>query len=313
MGSATAWALAKRGADVDLYEQFALDHTRGSSHGDARIFRLAYPEAEYVGLARESLPLWRGLEQEAGRQLLRQTGSLDIGADLPHPSAMDVHGIEYEVLGEEELRARHGISAAGGGVFQPGGGVLHADASRRALAEGAVAAGARLHEGVRVDDLDALDADVVVVTAGPWVNRFGFDLPVRITRETVAFFDIGRTTPTVIDWQPDLLVAYALTAADGLLKVGLHMRGHETDPDRDEGPSPHLVESAREWVDRRFGIAPEALRAESCLYTTTPDHSFILERRGRYVVGSACSGHGFKFAPAIGVRLAALALGDGAA
>jgi sarcosine oxidase len=39
---------------------------------------------------------------------------------------------------------------------------------------------------------------------------------------------------------------------------------------------------------------------------TTPDQTFILERRGRIVVGSACSGHGFKFAPAIGERLATL-------
>jgi sarcosine oxidase len=43
------------------------------------------------------------------------------------------------------------------------------------------------------------------------------------------------------------------------------------------------------------------------MYTTTPDQTFILERRGRLVVGSPCSGHGFKFAPAIGERLAALA------
>ena len=32
-------------------------------------------------------------------------------------------------------------------------------------------------------------------------------------------------------------------------------------------------------------------------------------RRGRLVIGSACSGHGFKFAPAVGRRLADLALG----
>jgi sarcosine oxidase len=42
------------------------------------------------------------------------------------------------------------------------------------------------------------------------------------------------------------------------------------------------------------------------MYTTTPDERFILERRGRVVIGSACSGHGFKFAPAIGARLAGL-------
>ena len=40
------------------------------------------------------------------------------------------------------------------------------------------------------------------------------------------------------------------------------------------------------------------------MYTTTADEHFILERRGRVVIGSPCSGHGFKFAPAIGQRLA---------
>ena len=53
---------------------------------------------------------------------------------------------------------------------------------------------------------------------------------------------------------------------------------------------------------------PEPVAAETCMYTTTADESFILERRGRVVVGSPCSGHGFKFAPAIGERLATLAL-----
>jgi sarcosine oxidase len=44
------------------------------------------------------------------------------------------------------------------------------------------------------------------------------------------------------------------------------------------------------------------------MYTTTRDEAFILEGRGRIVVGSPCSGHGFKFAPAIGERLADLAV-----
>jgi len=52
----------------------------------------------------------------------------------------------------------------------------------------------------------------------------------------------------------------------------------------------------------------EPVAAQTCMYTTTADETFILERRGRVVVGSPCSGHGFKFAPAIGERLATLAL-----
>ena len=52
-----------------------------------------------------------------------------------------------------------------------------------------------------------------------------------------------------------------------------------------------------------------AVAFDTCLYTSTPDYSFVLERRGRLVVASACSGHGFKFAPAVAARIAALATG----
>jgi glycine/D-amino acid oxidase-like deaminating enzyme len=47
--------------------------------------------------------------------------------------------------------------------------------------------------------------------------------------------------------------------------------------------------------------------ADTCMYTNTADERFILERRGPVVIGSPCSGHGFKFAPLIGSRLADLA------
>jgi glycine/D-amino acid oxidase-like deaminating enzyme len=44
-----------------------------------------------------------------------------------------------------------------------------------------------------------------------------------------------------------------------------------------------------------------------CFYTNTPDEHFVLDRHPRqpnaYIV-SACSGHGFKFAPAIGEMVA---------
>ena len=65
-----------------------------------------------------------------------------------------------------------------------------------------------------------------------------------------------------------------------------------------------LRSALRRWIP---DLDSPPLYAETCMYTTTADETFILERRGRIVVGSPCSGHGFKFAPAIGERLAALA------
>ena len=50
--------------------------------------------------------------------------------------------------------------------------------------------------------------------------------------------------------------------------------------------------------------------AKTCLYTMTPDGDFIIDRlpgAPQIVIASPCSGHGFKFAPAIGEILADLA------
>ena len=69
-----------------------------------------------------------------------------------------------------------------------------------------------------------------------------------------------------------------------------------------------MAEAASDWVRRRYPAAdPRPTRAETCLYTNIDDDRFVTERHGAIVVCSACSGHGFKFAPAVGARVAALA------
>ena len=53
--------------------------------------------------------------------------------------------------------------------------------------------------------------------------------------------------------------------------------------------------------------------AQSCLYTTTPDHDYVLSRVPgvpTVVLAGGGSGHAFKMGPAIGETAAALALGD---
>ena len=102
---------------------------------------------------------------------------------------------------------------------------------------------------------------------------------------------------------------YALRDPLHGLKAGVHIAGPVADPDDAGEPDPALVDATVDWVRERFPEAGPAVASETCLYTSTPDRSFVLERHGRIVVGSACSGHGFKFAPAVGTRLAALATG----
>jgi sarcosine oxidase len=159
-------------------------------------------------------------------------------------------------------------------------------------------------------------ARVVVVTAGAWARGLlepvGIRLPVWPTRETVAYFRLDESlpVPTLVEW--DEPAGYALRSPGQGIKAGEHGAGPEIDPDGEGGPSEASVARLREWIGRRFAAAdPDPHLVETCLYTNTPDESFVLERRDRLVIGSACSGHGFKFAPLIGERLAALAVEGG--
>jgi sarcosine oxidase len=316
MGSATAYALARDGRDVTLYEQFEVGHTRGSSHGRSRIVRLAYPEVEFVELAKEAFAGWRELEADAGVELLELNGLLELVDDPAQGSsaALEAAGAEYELLSPEAARSRWPVGVPDGwsALFQPEAGIVHADRAWRAFADRAVAHGANLREHARVDSLDDIDAGVVIVTAGPWARRFFPDLPLKVTRETLAYFSRdGDPLPSVVQLDPVTRghALYSLHDPVHGLKAGLHHAGAEADPEAEAGPDPALVERVAEWVSRTYPDAdPEPAGAETCMYTTTPDEHFILERRGRAVIGSACSGHGFKFAPAVGTRLARMAL-----
>jgi sarcosine oxidase len=312
-GLATAHALARAGRDVVVYEQFELGHARGSSHGRSRIFRLAYPDPTWVRLAGEALAGWRDLEAESGEELLVETGLLELLKDPGQSSqaALEECGIDCLVLDADAAEQRFGVVPEPGTavLFQPHAGIVYADRAMRAFARLVP-----IEEGHGIASLGDVDAQAVVVTAGPWARKLlaaeGIDLPVTETRETVAYFRVeGAIPPVVAEIENRGHGFYSL--ADPLygLKVGRHKKGVQADPDDDQQPDQQIVREIADWAATRFQLVDsEPAHAESCFYTSTDDERFVLERHGRIVVGSACSGHGFKFAPVVGEQLAALAV-----
>jgi sarcosine oxidase len=328
MGLASAWMLARAGHDVLVLEQFRVGNDRGSSHGATRIFRLAHDEAEWVRLGQQALGLWRELERETGERVLELTGLLDVWED---PSgllaALDECGAAYEVLEPAEVERRFDVRLGPGPiVLQRDAGIVWANRALTGLRSAAESRGAHVVEDLRVAALvphdagvrvetggEPIEARVAVVAAGAWAKPLlagaGIDLPVTPTRETVAYFALADTElpPSVIDrGEPE---HYSLGGGVGRLKVGVHHSGPETDPDGEPGaPDEETVASTAEWAMRTFRLVrPEPVAAETCLYTSTPDWSFVLERHGPIVVCSACSGHGFKFAPAVAASVTELA------
>lgn len=340
VGVATAHALSRRGGSVLLLEQFELGHARGSSHGTSRIHRLNYPDERFVRLAQAADQAWRELERERGERLLERVGSLDLGpvaADVGR--ALAACGVRYETLAAEEIERRWPLrlGADETAVFQSEGGFLYADRAHAALLGSAVDAGVELRTRDRVVSLGVesrrvrveledgtVVASAAVVTAGAWAPGLlataGIDLAVVPTRETVVYLELEGATaiPPVIDYgrlpSPEAggiaragRAAYALPAPGVGLKAGLHHSGPAVDPDVGHEPDRRVAEWVTRWAGARYEGVGGVLRTETCLYTNTADEGFVLERHGRVVVGSACSGHGFKFAPVVGRTLAALA------
>ena len=334
MGSSTAWWLARRGRSVVLLEQFERGHDRGSSHGATRIFRLAYPSPAYARLAQEALPLWRELEDDAGQVLLETTGAVDHGDSTSidaTAAALAACGARHELLdaAAAEERWPH-MRFEGRVLFHPDGGRCRAAATVRALQDRAAAHGADVRFGVgpavveptasgdgvvvRAGD-DEWRAPVAVVTAGAWAAAVAgtlVDLPaLTVTREQIQHFGPADTSwPSFIHHRQPWV--YGVADAEEGMKVAEHHVGAVVDPDVPGGPDAAAAAAMGRYVARWFPVLdPTPRHLATCLYTSTADERFVLERRGAVVVGSPCSGHGFKFTPLIGRLLADLATGEG--
>jgi sarcosine oxidase len=314
-----------------VVEQFDLCHDKGSSHGAVRVFRFSYDDPTYVQMAMDALPLWRELEDETDGPILTVTGGYDFGPPERlelNARALASRGASFEMIdGAEVARRFPGVmlQASAPVLYQEDAGVLAAEGALQAFVKGAVDAGAELRERTPViglrpsqESVDVLTpgetyrARVAVITAGPWARPLlagaRIDLPVVTSQETVAFFRGPEEPPlpVLVEWSSP--PTYALPSPERGVKVGWHRSGPEADPDSKTPPDRRVLDHLSAWAAEHYPRAAFE-HAETCMYTNTPDESFILERHGRVVVGSACSGHGFKFAPLVGERLAALALG----
>ncbi|WP_334662725.1 FAD-dependent oxidoreductase [Streptomyces cyaneofuscatus] len=342
MGAAAAWRLSVRGHEVTVLERFGPGHDRGSSYGSSRIFRLAYAEPSYTELALRALPLWRRLEEESGQSVLTLTGAVDHG--LPEAverlaGVLAGAGRSARRLSPGEVAERWpGLRADTTALYHPDAGRVHADDAVAALLKTAGQRGAEVRHGVRVTEIrdtgrtgggvtvvtdadEALTADAVVVAVGGWAPGFLPDLvsglpPMRVTQEQPVHFPV----PDALDW-PSFIHhpgagwhvpggLYGLGSVDGV-KIGLHGVGPVVDPDhRDRTPDPAAVGRLRayaeEWLPGVAGTEPAPL---TCLYTTTPDEDFVIDRQGPVTVLAGFSGHGFKFGPAIGELAADLVEG----
>lgn len=333
-GAAAAWWCARRSLSVLAVDRFEPGHRRGSSHGTERIVRLGHTDPDYVRFAIDALERWREVESCGGVPLVSPTGAVDFGlaSELGEIEACSTAlGVSMERLDAADAARRYpGMRFSGDVLVHAAGGTVHADRAVSVLRRLAAQSGAvlrpvaevtavtQLADGVEVQvDTERIQAATAVVTTGAWAPHLlegVVQLPgYRVTKEQLAFFRPREqfAWPTFIDRAE--LRHYGMTTPEGLVKVGEHHTGPEVDPDhRTYDVEPTAWRRLIDWVAEHLpGVDPTPVDASTCLYASTPAEDFVLDRVGDIVVGVGLSGHGFKFVPEIGRRLADLTDGTG--
>lgn len=341
MGLAATWRLAQRGIGPLALEQFDRGHTGGASHGATRNFNNAYTAPHYLDLLHAARAGWDDLSRTVADPLLRLHGLATHGNDADVAAiaaALTERGAHAEVWSPRDASIRwSGMRFDGDVLVSMDAGVVRAAAALAALENASIAAGAEVRFGHRVLALDETEsgirvtvqhgdttydvhAETVIVTAGAWTTRVLHDRwalpPLTVTEENPAHFaerNPGGVWPSFNHLlRPDERypgVVYGMPAPGEGIKVGFHRVGPEIDPEAHRnGPSPELDAALRDYVrEWTPGLAPEHPASITCTYTSTDTGDFVLDRRGRIVVGAGFSGHGFKFTPAVGAVLADLA------
>lgn len=344
MGSAAVYHLARRGKRVLGIERYGIPHAMGSSHGHTRIIRLAYYEdPSYVPLIQRAYELWREIEDTAGEQLLEVTGSIDAG---PEDSwvfkgswdSCKLHDLPHEVLTGAELRRRYPgyhLPPDHAVLVQPDGGFLKPERCIVSYVTAAQAEGAEVHaceqvlaweslgDGVRVvTSRDTYEADRLVVTAGAWnadlVDALdGLAVP---ERQVLAWLQPARPE----HFRRDVFPVFNLLVDEGRFygfpvygvpgfKFGKYHHFQEQGPADEVDWEVHEYDERmlRRFAERYFpdGCGP-TMDLQACMFTNTKDKHFIMDFHPEYPqvsFASPCSGHGFKFASAVGEVMADLA------
>lgn len=259
------------------------------------------------------------------------------------------YDIAHEVLAARQIRNRFPqfkIADDEVGYLERDAGFLRPEACIRAQLTVAGRLGATLHtqekvtrfvpsrHGVTVTtDRDSYVADTLIVAAGPWLP--GLVEPrlarhFKVYRQVMFWFEVeGRgeafapaSCPVFIwELQGRKQGIYGFPAVDGP-GGGVKIATEQYDGSATPATAVQTVDEAEKQAMYETYVAPylagisaRCLRAQSCLYTVTPDFGFVIDTHpdnDRVILASPCSGHGFKHSPAIGEALAELVI-EGAA
>jgi sarcosine oxidase len=348
MGASTLYFLARSGGKVVGIDKYSPPHRHGASHGGYKVTREAVAEGPaYLHFVRRSNELVRDLGRRYNANLMQLTGTLIIGSEAKTSSnsflrdtvqIAQANEIEHQVFSSKELRKLYpqliGVANEDAGYFEPNAGFIRPEPLLSLQIALAKHAGAEILENTAVTRITPVAGGVeieadglrirarqVVVAAGRWTDHlFGgqFGNLLSVTQQRTFTFKALDTATYQPNRFPTLM--WFRESAGGECATVFPLEGSEdgvkffvADAEADQ----RIGMSAEKFYLRHVrpffgGVSSELQDSETCFYTSTPDHGFLLDWHPdipELFLVSACSGHGFKHALGIGETIAALLTG----
>jgi glycine/D-amino acid oxidase-like deaminating enzyme len=354
-GLTTAIELCVRGHDVTIFDPGPIPHPLAESTDISKVVRLDYgADEDYAALGERALEGWRRWNDECRDNghppLYHETGVTFLSRTPMQPGSFEYESYEVlrrrghalERLDADAIAARFPAYREGAlvdGYFNPVGGWAEASAAVRFLAERAQFMGIEIREE-RVERIDAIDADLVIVCAGAWVPRLVPELAGSLRAIGQPVFHLAPADPSLFEaarfpvFGADISRTgyYGFPAnRDGIVKIANHGTGiaiaspgfpgarsdanasRRSIDDNERFTNAAQEAALREFVRDTFPALVDApiVHTRLCVYCDTIDEHFWIAHdpaRPHVTIATGGSGHAFKFGPALGSLIADIAL-----
>ncbi len=338
MGLSAAWALQRQGQEVTVYEQKQIPNCIGSSVDQHRLIRFPYgDQLGYAPMVFDAYEAWDQLWRDLGTKLYIPTGTLFLGGGTTDNSWMHLSSVTLEKLSvpvhwldANQLKHNFPLFSFDNhekALYLDSGGVLLADKIIEALSKYLSSRGVVFHSQTKVSKIDTdsgrtvlnngetIDADMVIVAAGAWISQLLPEFAERVTpsRQLVAYIEPPNSLtsqwndmPMIIDTNPSDGFYLVPSVSETQIKVGSNNLSMTGNPNSERVASETEILATYDLCRQRLkDFSQYNLKdAKICFCTVSHHKRFIIEPQGKAWVMTGFSGHGFKFAPLLGLALA---------
>jgi len=348
MGSAASYYLSKNGVKVLGLDTYEPPHKLGSSHGHTRVIREAYHEGtSYVPIVKRAYELWNELDHEIEDKLILEYGGMYLGDDGKYLSDAKKSAKKYDIpikeFSSKEIKEKYNILNPPNnfkGLLENRSGAVFPEKAISNFLSKSINNGSSHNYNEKVigwekqskfykveTDKNNYFAEKLIFSSGAWIKNLvpSLKLPVKIERQVLFWFNpikdkdkFHYSNMPNTGWDLDNGMEFYTqpNIENKGFKVAMHHNGKfisENDLNRESNPDDLSI--VKNFLEEYIPLANgKLIDSRVCVYTNTPDLDFIIDfypNDENLIICSPCSGHGFKFTPAIGEICSELVINNG--